>query len=631
MATDDDLETMWSIKARKKCSHRKVRTGCRQCKARRLKCDEDKPGCRRCLLKGIECEYVPLKPWIFESANPLSKSDSQSASSKRSPIVGEQLFPVVSEREFQFFMELTAPLMGAYYAVEAIQTYQSPSEIDRVISTSYIFWTQVLPRVIQVQPEIKHAVLAISSLHEAIEMAPQPAWQNSSFTRNYTKALRLVTRADENIPIERVLISCLLFSMVDFFHGHPTIGVAHIFAGTKIIEEYERNPRVNKAILELIRDYIKPLFTLHARYAKMVMSPECIGDQTPDTDTGSRCEEIDPNSQPLRNIHDVRHALFNLSRMIMTDGFCDSSDSGVDRNIVKNRLRSFRMAYGNWKMGLDHPLSPGAERCRRLLDVHFRILTILASNRTHNEMGFDKFSQDLETILAETGNLISKASGSGEPQKVEEVAFQFNLGFIFPLFFVAVKCRRQPIRDQALELLRTVNVVEKMWNSCVAYGVAAKVRDLEETQNSTRDESHGGHYAVVPAEFRIRLLGVKSGPQPGTVTIQYHKPLLQNLSSTLIHSETLRATPCQWNRPQTPHISRAVRRCGYQGLLQPVAGQCSCGGFGVSPATFAQDDESDTPPRSSLILAGRLPLMSKCLAGWGVPGLNSSSVPIATS
>ncbi|KAH8753756.1 hypothetical protein F5882DRAFT_419284 [Hyaloscypha sp. PMI_1271] len=41
----------------KKASHRQVRTGCIQCKRRRVKCDERKPRCVNCIRYPSECSF----------------------------------------------------------------------------------------------------------------------------------------------------------------------------------------------------------------------------------------------------------------------------------------------------------------------------------------------------------------------------------------------------------------------------------------------------------------------------------------------------------------------------------------------------------------------------------------------
>lgn len=42
---------------RKRTQHAKVRSGCDQCKKRRIKCGEEKPSCRRCVIAKLDCDY----------------------------------------------------------------------------------------------------------------------------------------------------------------------------------------------------------------------------------------------------------------------------------------------------------------------------------------------------------------------------------------------------------------------------------------------------------------------------------------------------------------------------------------------------------------------------------------------
>ncbi|RDW80071.1 hypothetical protein BP6252_04709 [Coleophoma cylindrospora] len=43
----------------KRKAHKKSRSGCRNCKLRRVKCDESKPHCRKCNSFGVSCNYDP--------------------------------------------------------------------------------------------------------------------------------------------------------------------------------------------------------------------------------------------------------------------------------------------------------------------------------------------------------------------------------------------------------------------------------------------------------------------------------------------------------------------------------------------------------------------------------------------
>ncbi|KAK4613239.1 hypothetical protein CLAFUW4_09159 [Fulvia fulva] len=49
-------------------AHRKARTGCQRCKARKVKCDEIKPRCSACTRHSVSCEYVEPAPRRMDQA-----------------------------------------------------------------------------------------------------------------------------------------------------------------------------------------------------------------------------------------------------------------------------------------------------------------------------------------------------------------------------------------------------------------------------------------------------------------------------------------------------------------------------------------------------------------------------------
>ncbi|KFY24077.1 hypothetical protein V491_02297 [Pseudogymnoascus sp. VKM F-3775] len=71
-------------------SHRKTRTGCMICKARKVKCDETKPNCNNCLKRSMQCEYPTLPPPSSDKI-PSSASDKQVANSPESTYSDSQL------------------------------------------------------------------------------------------------------------------------------------------------------------------------------------------------------------------------------------------------------------------------------------------------------------------------------------------------------------------------------------------------------------------------------------------------------------------------------------------------------------------------------------------------------------
>ncbi|EFW17809.1 hypothetical protein D8B26_004852 [Coccidioides posadasii str. Silveira] len=60
LGTQDQSGTPAEPVFRPRRSHRKSRTGCGNCKRRRVKCDETKPHCQRCEAYGVSCDYTAV-------------------------------------------------------------------------------------------------------------------------------------------------------------------------------------------------------------------------------------------------------------------------------------------------------------------------------------------------------------------------------------------------------------------------------------------------------------------------------------------------------------------------------------------------------------------------------------------
>ncbi|KAK3343262.1 hypothetical protein B0H65DRAFT_590158 [Neurospora tetraspora] len=68
-------------------AHRKSRTGCTACKARKIKCDEHHPSCINCISHGLQCPFLSMKANLpprprpqSQTASPVTQSQFQSPS-----------------------------------------------------------------------------------------------------------------------------------------------------------------------------------------------------------------------------------------------------------------------------------------------------------------------------------------------------------------------------------------------------------------------------------------------------------------------------------------------------------------------------------------------------------------------
>ncbi|KAL2752739.1 hypothetical protein ACRALDRAFT_1072597 [Sodiomyces alcalophilus JCM 7366] len=55
-------------------SHPKSRTGCRTCKRRKIKCDEQKPACRNCIKHAVSCDFLQTHPVAAKAHAPESSA-----------------------------------------------------------------------------------------------------------------------------------------------------------------------------------------------------------------------------------------------------------------------------------------------------------------------------------------------------------------------------------------------------------------------------------------------------------------------------------------------------------------------------------------------------------------------------
>ena len=65
--------------------HRKTRTGCRNCKSRKVKCDEGRPACRACTVRKESCVYIAVRRVLNTMTTSTTSTSTTSTASTSSP------------------------------------------------------------------------------------------------------------------------------------------------------------------------------------------------------------------------------------------------------------------------------------------------------------------------------------------------------------------------------------------------------------------------------------------------------------------------------------------------------------------------------------------------------------------
>ncbi|KAH8595056.1 hypothetical protein B0O99DRAFT_623097 [Bisporella sp. PMI_857] len=149
--------------------HTKSRSGCAQCKSRRIKCDESRPSCRNCVRAKVQCPFLAagtISRSTPKAGNSRAASASASVSASPSPSstspgqVAHMTAPEndpSKEHPGPIFDILDLALMHHFTAVTSLELFLGENQRE--------VWKMDFPRQARSNVMIMHGLLAIAALH----------------------------------------------------------------------------------------------------------------------------------------------------------------------------------------------------------------------------------------------------------------------------------------------------------------------------------------------------------------------------------------------------------------------------------------------------------------------------------
>ncbi|KAL2370286.1 hypothetical protein RJ035_006317 [Blastomyces gilchristii] len=186
--------------------HQKSRTGCSNCKKRRIKCDETKPGCRKCGAYGISCDYLAVqsrpKPRnVFSFADKCSQSpkiDNAAFSFALTELADKIDSALRLAPNIEDDLKTIAPKPANRDSVEALHHFLVLSSEDNALSAAGkdVINGAMLRIAFQI-PYLMHAILgAATSSHRrlmpwksSIKIAESYHWHRAILFSSDSKAL----------------------------------------------------------------------------------------------------------------------------------------------------------------------------------------------------------------------------------------------------------------------------------------------------------------------------------------------------------------------------------------------------------------------------------------------------------
>ncbi|KAH8881056.1 hypothetical protein GQ53DRAFT_848500 [Thozetella sp. PMI_491] len=194
---------------------RRLRTGCVRCKARRLKCPENKPACMRCIRSGLECRYV-----------------SKGSASEKQPL--RPLLPVLAASKLPLLA--AAPAVVKILPDEALYVDHFKHRVAQQLGTQRPtnFWLHTVLREFVQDEGIRSCVIALGALGRAVSHAPSsvPLFKvPPARSEHQRKAMKYYGEALagfrsrislHNSPPRSILIFTMLFLVFEVFQGNTT-------------------------------------------------------------------------------------------------------------------------------------------------------------------------------------------------------------------------------------------------------------------------------------------------------------------------------------------------------------------------------------------------------------------------
>lgn len=412
------------------------------------------------------------------------------------------------KRSFHFFQHVTAPCLSG--------------DFDGG------FWRVLVLQICQSEPAVKHAVLAVSSFHEAMTTPYMDAEDRHSFALSqYNKAIANLLDQMQNVEAKPLvpLLTCVLFVCIELMQNKDKESLLHLEQGRQILSQLGRKSPSRYSEIDIIRQHLVPMYTRLSLTSWLIgCDPVAIPQQL---------KVLTEIPMMFDSITEVRYALYDFMdeclrfyKRTHEAKFDDIPEESLlafekEQDYLLAKHAKFNVAFSMYQATRARDAPPGAIA---LIQIHLHTTYIWVSTAlAHGEAAFDSYASTFSSIIPlaasfldvvsnpanreDQSGKLSPGHGSADPRHLSSM-FTFEMHVIAPLYYVATKCRHPMIRRAALDLLRRHPTrQENLWRANIMAAIADHTIELEERHlRVTRSvsPSHGpipGSAPPFPASF----------------------------------------------------------------------------------------------------------------------------------
>ncbi|KAK5091511.1 hypothetical protein LTR05_001695 [Lithohypha guttulata] len=498
---------------RKRASRPKVRTGCKTCKVRKVKCGEERPSCLRCTSTGRKCDgyELPAKEQVISKVKaddgPPSASPQDSVEvNGRCPQAHQVSVPSLAVQSINRAFEGTTQERRAFhrFQLRTVPVFAGGSETE--------FWTQFVLRAAASEEVIREALIALGNLHEEYEdcngkydqaAVASPAYNNAASL--YGRAIGKLYRRLDTVSGETVnlaIIASILFACFEVLRRNNMAAVIHYQNGMRQLMKqiHERSQRQmeepvsskdkNALVRSAPQDDLDVMLRVFARYDIQA----CTFSKPKVEALSIELSAVPPNDIGLL---EVRRYLDNLLmavyQLLKSDlGMFRYWRSGqVSPTWIEKRDNALSTFQG-WLDALELSIpsdavtlqNHGIVASKSILGLVLQVRIAMIMLRTCIDCGpestYDQFTPEFDEMVKRVENLTTiLCFKEAAPLDQEFIPFSMELGVVHPLFFIAWKCREPSTRRRAISELKKCGK-EGVWEGPIMAVMAERIAAIEE-------------------------------------------------------------------------------------------------------------------------------------------------------
>ncbi|KAL4750603.1 hypothetical protein BDW72DRAFT_175516 [Aspergillus terricola var. indicus] len=445
----------------------KSRRGCKTCKARRVKCGEEKPFCLRCTSTGRHCEYAGTTYGTFSSASSATTSAIATTFARSPSPTSTRAWR--ERRAFAYYSQHAAPILGGLDAE---------------------FWSTIVPRICHSEPAVWDAIISISSLFESYKPSnPVHKYRDALgwYSRSVSAVRQQIERGGADVFVG--LVSCVLFICIEALQGGTQEALRLYSQGTQLIlalREQIASGNVPATKGSLLEETIVPIF---ARLS-VLANPEsktAVSVLLQGTDWLLTPGFVFPSLKAAREAIFVLTAETQLFQEACERHHDTTNEYHVPDHMITqqvailSRLRTWLEAFTALTTSLrlqKASLLPQQTSTIALLYTHHEMLYIIITTCV------SRFKTTTDTCLPNFQTIVEQSrialDASNRPDGTQP-PFTFDIGVGFPLWFAVLRCAEPLTRRAAITLLKRAPQVQGFYARTFGVNFAQAVVDVEET------------------------------------------------------------------------------------------------------------------------------------------------------